>query len=65
MNPPSKKRRRITRDPPVLARIIDLQVAAMNRNIPPAICCVRNITNKCFKNLPKKKRLIFFITSTD
>lgn len=56
MNPPSKKRRRITRDPPVLARIIDLQVAAMNRKILLAICCVRNITNKCFKNLPINKQ---------
>ena len=65
MNPPSKKRRRTTRDPPVLASIIDLQVVAMNRKILPAICCVRNITSKCLKNLPqahtqKFKELLFY-----
>lgn len=53
MNPPSKKRSRITRDPPVLASIIDLQVAAVNLKILPAICCVRNITSKCFTYLPQ------------
>ena len=55
MKPPSKKTIRRVRAPPVLAMIMVLHSDAVSLKSPAAICCTRNTSRNCLKNLAIKK----------
>lgn len=65
-NPPRANIRRRERAPPVCAMTMERPRPAIVLNKPPAICCIKNTTSSCLKNLhpntkPKITLMLFFL----